>query len=93
MLLMIFFVLHIQESPIENVVTWWEEVNTAAIGVILGVGIGASCLALPAYANFLVRFHFICLVFKNFSMKRPFFYLYNTFHRLTMFHKISNRTG
>lgn len=37
---------------IENL-AWWEKVNTAAVGVILGVGIGASSLALPAFADFL----------------------------------------
>lgn len=44
-----------QGKNIENL-AWWEKVNTAAVGVILGVGIGASSLALPAFADFLVSF-------------------------------------
>jgi len=56
--------VYIQEKPIGNVATWWENVNTAAVGVILGVGIGASCLALPAHANFLVNFNVATLFSK-----------------------------
>ncbi|KAG0576931.1 hypothetical protein KC19_5G119000 [Ceratodon purpureus] len=40
------------ENHIRNLALW-EKVNTAAVGVILGVSIGASCFALPAFANFL----------------------------------------
>lgn len=34
---------------------WLEGVSRGGVGAVLGIGIGAVCLALPAFANFLVR--------------------------------------
>jgi hypothetical protein len=45
--------------------TRWEKVNTAAVGMVLGVSIGASCFALPAFADFLVSSIYIFCFQKN----------------------------
>jgi hypothetical protein len=34
---------------------WLEGVSRGGVGAVLGIGIGAVCLALPAFADFLVR--------------------------------------
>ena len=58
--------MFIQEIHIGNS-EWWEKVNTAAVGVVLGVSIGASCFALPAFADFLVSSIYIFFFQKNHS--------------------------